>query len=1193
MDLEDALKVVDSILHPDTLNDLQEQIFRRTWQGQKYPDIAEELGYDANYIKDLGAKTWKQLSQSLGEKVTKSNFQAVLRRCADRQIITTPGLTESAPVNLITQVSTPKKIQDWGDAVDTSTFVGRERELEELSQWLTTDKCRLVAMLGMGGIGKTMLSTRLAEKVESDFEVLIWRSLKRVPPLNAFLKELLKRLGVLSGNLEGEYSTDALMESLLEYLRSSRCLIILDHTEMLLASGSAAGEYRPGYEDWADLFQQIGATRHQSCWLVISREKLKEWIPLEGPQRLVRSWRLEGLNLEDTQALLAAKGDFQGDRADWEHLIAQYGGNPLALQIIATTILDFFAGNLADFFSQGQILFDSLLTFLSEQCSRLSPAEQLVLFHLAICRDEASLNGLQQDLLDPSVKRHLVETMNALSRRSLVEKKTRSSTPTFYLQPAVLEYTTLKLIEQVKTEITLSRISLLHQCPLLKGHSKDYIRQAQQQFILQPILEGLQSHFLSVEGQETHLKTLLEHLRVYEGASPNSYAVSNILNLLIEGGQSLADYDLSYLPLWDLNVQSVPLHNVNLAHCDLSRVIFADAFGGVLSTAFSPTGELVVTGHEDGHLRIWDLEQNRQLRLFPGHSSWVWDVVWTSDGEYLISASEDRTVRVWEVATGECIQVLTGHSDRVWRVAGCGNRIVSASGDGTLKIWDLVSGECLQTLSGHQGNVTALAIGDDEAQIITGGEDRTIRLWDLDSGTLLESWTSEQGWIWSVAYRASNNTILSGGDRGIIELWQSGQTAPVQSWQQIPARIWSLDVSFGDRYLVSGGDSYQLDIWDLETGQHQQSFQGYSGRIWCVKYSPDGNYIVSASDDRAIRIWDVNRGQGLTTFQSYSNWVCEVAFSRTTSELISAHEDGKIRVWNPLDGTLKHTLLGHQRQVWSIAAHPLDNTLISCSEDGTIQLWNLTSGKSFASLEGHKSRVWTVAFSPSGEYIASGSGDSTVKIWHLKTRKCLYTLSEHKSRVWTVAFSPDGKYVASGSGDRTIKIWQISDGECIATLKGHINGVLSVAFHPQQPLLVSSGGDGCCKIWDLTTYTCIESLTVAANMLWSVAISPDGQTLAIGSDDHRVRLWNFPDKCWKHELLGHKGWIWSVAFSLDSKYIASGAQDGTLRLWEVKSGQCLHKIQPQRLYEGLNLYGAKGLTEAQLEALKSLGAIAH
>jgi WD40 repeat protein len=1192
MDLEDALKVVDLVLRPEGgLNDLQEQIFRRTWIGQKYPQIAEELGYDPNYIKDLGAKTWKQLSRSLGEKVTKSNFQAVLRRWGDT-LTANPVAMESGGTQIsASSRNTPNKIGDWGDAVDTSTFVGRERELAKLSQWLTEDRCRLVAVVGTGGIGKTMLSSRLAERVELDFDVLVWRSLKRVPSLDAFLKDLLKRLGVLSADLEGETTTDLLLESLLEYLRSFRCLIVLDNTEMLLESGNAAGEYRAGYENWGELFQQVGTTRHQSCWLAIGREKFKEWIPLEGPQRLVRSWRLEGLNLEDSRALLATKGHLYGSEADWQQLVAQYGGNPLALQIIATTILDFFAGNVPDFLSQGQIVFDSLLSFLEAQCDRLSTAEQLVLFYLAIYRDATSLSSLHQDLLDPTVKRHLVETMNALSRRSLVEKNTRSAIATFYLQPAVLEYNTQKLIDRVKNEIVSSQIELLHQCPLLKGGSKDYIRQARQQFILQPILDALQSHFLSVAGRENHLRNLLENLRFQENISQNSYAVSNIVNLLIQGRQSLAGYDLSYLPLWDLNLQSVSLHDVNLAHCDLSQVIFADAFGGVLTAAFHPKGEVAVTGHEDGHLRLWDVDSGRQIKLLTGHSSWVWQICWTLDGEYLASGSEDRTIRVWQVATGECLQVLRGHGDRVWRVAVCpdGATIISASGDGTLKVWDRNSGQCLRTLTGHQGNVTALALANGK-QIVSGGEDRTVRLWDLDSGNLLETWTSEAGWIWSVAYRAVNNTILAAGDGGVIQVWQSGEIGPIESWQKDASRIWSLDISPDDRYAVSGGDSEEVHLWDLETGAHLQTFTGYSGRIWSVKYDATGDRLVTASNDRAIRIWDVRLAQGLMTFQSYSNWVCEVVFSSDRT-LVSAHEDGKIRVWNSVEGTLLQTLAGHQHQVWSIATHPQSHSLVSCSEDGSIRLWDLNSGNTLATLSGHRSRVWSVAFSPNGQYIASGSGDRTVKTWQVNARTCLHTLSAHRGRVWSVAFSPNGQYIASGSGDRTVKIWAIDTGVCVATLEGHTNAVLSVTFHPQQPWLISTGGDGCVKIWDLTAYTCMESFKVPAYMLWSVAASPDGQTIAIGGDDRSVRIWDIAQKCWKHQLFGHQGCIWSVNFSTDSQYLASGAQDGTFRLWSVTSGQCLQQIRPERLYESLNLYGVKGLTAAQLEDLQTLGAI--
>ncbi|NDJ21823.1 hypothetical protein GS682_09270 [Nostoc sp. B(2019)] len=79
MNLEEALVILDTFLE-QSLNDVQELVFRQAWEGQTYPEIAESSGYDANYIKDVGSKLWKLLSQALEEEVTKSNFRSVLRR---------------------------------------------------------------------------------------------------------------------------------------------------------------------------------------------------------------------------------------------------------------------------------------------------------------------------------------------------------------------------------------------------------------------------------------------------------------------------------------------------------------------------------------------------------------------------------------------------------------------------------------------------------------------------------------------------------------------------------------------------------------------------------------------------------------------------------------------------------------------------------------------------------------------------------------------------------------------------------------------------------------------------------------------------------------------------------------------------------------------------------------------------------
>ena len=80
MIVEEALVFLDTALQQNLLNNLQELVLRQAWAGQTYQEMAESVGYHANYIKDVGGKLWELLSKVFGEKVTKSNFRSVLRR---------------------------------------------------------------------------------------------------------------------------------------------------------------------------------------------------------------------------------------------------------------------------------------------------------------------------------------------------------------------------------------------------------------------------------------------------------------------------------------------------------------------------------------------------------------------------------------------------------------------------------------------------------------------------------------------------------------------------------------------------------------------------------------------------------------------------------------------------------------------------------------------------------------------------------------------------------------------------------------------------------------------------------------------------------------------------------------------------------------------------------------------------------
>ncbi|TMC25178.1 MAG: helix-turn-helix domain-containing protein, partial [Chloroflexi bacterium] len=182
---------------------------------------------------------------------------------------------------------------DWGDALAVPTFYGREGELALLSQWMLQERCRVVSVLGMGGIGKSALVVSAMHQLAAHFQVVLFRSLRDAPSCEALLDDCLQVLApqpldLSLANLESRISR------LLEHLRSSRVLLVLDNLESLLSEGEVRGHLRPGYEGYARLLRRVGETRHSSCLLLTSREKPAELRALEGSRSPVRALRLVG-----------------------------------------------------------------------------------------------------------------------------------------------------------------------------------------------------------------------------------------------------------------------------------------------------------------------------------------------------------------------------------------------------------------------------------------------------------------------------------------------------------------------------------------------------------------------------------------------------------------------------------------------------------------------------------------------------------------------------------------------------------------------------------------------------------------------------------------------------------------------------------------------------------------------------------
>jgi len=1163
--------------------------------------LAEDIGFAlatvSNFLtgKPVDYMTFEELCQKLAlewKEVADLDFDV-------------PSQTVDEAKN--TGVSTTNNRQNWGEAIDVSNFYGRTEELATLKQWIIDDHCRLITLIGMGGIGKTALSIKLAQLLQTEFQYLIWRSLRNAPPIHQLVNDQIKFLShqqttTLPENLEGKISC------LLEYLRAERCLLVLDNLESILSCDERAGAYRQGYEGYGHLLRSLGETNHQSCLLLTSREKPRGISIKEGINSPIRSLRLPGLTEGEGEKILAEKG-FSVSKNECQTLVNCYAGNPLALKIVATTIHELFDDNFAQFLEQGTIVFGDIADLLDQHFNRLSTLEQQVMYWLTINREWISFKELQDDIIPVVSFKDLLEALESLQSRSLIEK----SSGKFTQQPVVMEYVSEGLIAQICREIQTREIALFDSCALIKAQAKDYVRNAQVRLILKPIANQLLNLFGIPENVQNSLNQLLSKLK-HEAPRKPGYAGGNILNLLWQLHIDLSGYDFSNLTVWQAYLQDMNLHRVNFTNADLSKSALTRTLGSVLSATFSPDGKLLATSI-DNEIWLWSVANIKQLITCNGHNGWVQSLAFSPEGEILASGSNDQTIRLWNVHTGQCLKTLRGHTSWVQSLAfnPDGEILVSGSNDYTIRLWNIHTGECLQTLSGHSNRVFFTTFTANGQTLVTGGEDQTVRLWDINTGYCLRVLEIPINWLLSIALSPDGQTLATGSHGTTVKFWNltSGDCIKTLPYN---CHVWAVAFSPDGQTLVTGSEDKTVKIWDVLTGKCLQTLHehsnsplsdSYPSRIWLVAINPDGQTLLSVSENQTMKLWDIPTGKCLRTVDGYSNWILSVAFSPDGRMLASSSEDQRVRLWDVDTGQCLQTLSGHTNLVSSvtfatqkvnistneIGKHQENQILASSSDDTTIKLWNASTGECLQTLWGHDSWVHSVSFSPDGKILASGSRDQTIKLWDWYTGECLHTLQGHVQEVKTIGFSPWGNILASGSNDNSIKLWDVSKGTCLQTLQGHSDWVLSAVFAPCADILASASGDQTIKLWELNTGKCLKTFLGHTYRVRTIAFSPDGKILASGSDDQTVKLWDISTGNVFKTFQGHYKAIRSIAFSSHSSLLVSSSEDETIKLWDVETGECTKTMRIDRPYEGMNIKNVSGLTTSEKNTLKALGAV--
>lgn len=416
--------------------------------------------------------------------------------------------------------------RNLSEAPPLSDFYGRTQELAELRKWLTQERCRLVVVHGIGGIGKSALVRHLVDKIADKYEYLIWLSLESAP---LFQQILIKLVQFLS---KGEKESGDISE-IIQYLHDQRCLIILDNWEEITGADSE------DYAKYNSFLEKVAKVSHKSTLLLITRNLTHNIEILDS--QLVRLKKIGYLTYKDAKEILIAEGLTGTDR-ELEEFSRRYS-NPWILKRITPQIHTVFDGEVSPFMDISIFVDDVITDFLDRQFKEIKKDEINIIYWVAIRRNSATWNQLVQDIQQFLNYNQLFQTLNDLiERRSLIAKNIEDIPIRYVLDPVILKYTTKKFVQQNFREIhqivksqNLAGFELFITHSFITEHPKDEeLNQEQMRRIVKPIQKMLLAELGSHQNVAYELRKLISLLEV-RGFS-QGYAYQNLLHL-ISGGE--------------------------------------------------------------------------------------------------------------------------------------------------------------------------------------------------------------------------------------------------------------------------------------------------------------------------------------------------------------------------------------------------------------------------------------------------------------------------------------------------------------------------------------------------------------------------------------------------------------------------------------------------------------------------------